>query len=65
VIFALLAAGAMFGFVGVLIAVPAAAIVGVLIRFLVGRYSESDLFLGPDGTGGPDVPGGPDGEAAP
>ncbi|SSC68212.1 AI-2E family transporter [Ciceribacter selenitireducens] len=44
--FALFAFGAMFGFVGVLIAVPAAASVGVLVRFALSRYLESDLYYG-------------------
>jgi predicted PurR-regulated permease PerM len=56
VIFALLACGALFGFVGVLLAVPAAAVVGVLMRFGMGRYLESPLYLAdeppPDGDGG-------------
>lgn len=42
--FALFAFGALFGFVGVLIAVPAAAAVGVLVRFALRRYLESDLY---------------------
>ena len=44
VIFALLAGGALFGFVGVLLAVPVAATIGVLVRFLLQRYLESDLY---------------------
>ncbi len=44
VIFALLAGGALFGFVGVLLAVPVAATVGVMARFLLQRYLESDLY---------------------
>ncbi len=44
VIFALLAGGALFGFVGVLLAVPVAATVGVLVRFLLQRYLESDVY---------------------
>lgn len=50
VIFALLAGGALFGFTGVLLAVPVAAIIGVLVRFGVGRYRESPLYKG--GLGG-------------
>lgn len=38
VIFGLLAGGAMFGFVGVLLAVPAAAVIGVGVRFAVQQY---------------------------
>ncbi len=44
VIFALLAGGALFGFVGVLLAVPVAAALGVLVRFLLQRYLESDVY---------------------
>ncbi|MCO5730726.1 AI-2E family transporter [Rhizobium sp. SSA_523] len=44
--FALLAFGAMFGFVGLLIAVPAAAVVGVLVRFALSRYLQSDIYYG-------------------
>ncbi len=44
--FALFAFGALFGFVGVLVAVPAAAAVGVLVRFALARYLESDLYYG-------------------
>jgi predicted PurR-regulated permease PerM len=44
--FALFAFGALFGFVGLLIAVPAAAVVGVLIRFALGRYLASPLYHG-------------------
>jgi predicted PurR-regulated permease PerM len=44
--FALFAFGALFGFVGVLVAVPAAAAVGVLVRFALRRYLESDLYYG-------------------
>ena len=46
IIFALLAGGALLGFTGVLLAVPMAAIIGVLIRFGLGRYRESPLFHG-------------------
>ena len=44
--FALFAFGALFGFVGLLIAVPAAAAVGVLVRFAIGRYLQSPLYTG-------------------
>jgi predicted PurR-regulated permease PerM len=49
VIFALFAGGAAFGFVGVLLAVPAAATIGVLCRFWLRRYLESPLYLDPPG----------------
>jgi len=45
--FALFAFGALFGFVGVLVAVPAAAAVGVLVRFALKRYLQSDLYFAP------------------
>lgn len=44
--FALFAFGALFGFVGLLVAVPAAAAVGVLVRFGIGRYLLSPLYIG-------------------
>ena len=44
--FALFAFGALFGFVGLLIAVPAAAAVAVLVRFAISRYLESPLYKG-------------------
>nr|WP_246723580.1 AI-2E family transporter [Rhizobium sp. ARZ01] len=44
--FALFAFGALFGFVGLLVAVPAAAAVGVLVRFGLQRYLDSDLYHG-------------------
>jgi predicted PurR-regulated permease PerM len=44
VIFALLAFGALFGFVGVLLALPAAAVTGVLVRFALARYLASPLY---------------------
>ena len=46
IIFALLAGGALFGFTGILLAVPAAAVIGVLVRFGLGRYLESPLYKG-------------------
>jgi len=44
VIFALLAGGALLGFTGVLIAMPVAAVLGVLSRFALDRYLESPLY---------------------
>jgi len=44
--FALLAFGALFGFVGLLLAVPLAAIVGVLVRYGVSKYKGSSLYQG-------------------
>ena len=48
-IFALLAGGALFGFVGILLSVPAAAVIGVLIRFGVSRYLSSPLYGADEG----------------
>ena len=45
VIFALFAGGAVFGFLGVLLAVPAAAAMGVVVRYWIGRYMHSSLYL--------------------
>ena len=45
VIFGVLAGGRLFGFVGVLLAVPACAVIGVLVRFAVAQYKESDLYV--------------------
>lgn len=44
--FALFAFGALFGFVGLLVAVPAAAAVGVLVRFALSRYLASPMYRG-------------------
>ena len=45
-IFALSAFGAVFGFVGLLVAVPVAASLGVILRFLIDRYKDSRLYTG-------------------
>jgi predicted PurR-regulated permease PerM len=47
-IFALFAFGYLFGFMGLLIAIPLAAAIGVLLRFGVRKYTDSPLY-----TGGP------------
>jgi predicted PurR-regulated permease PerM len=47
VIFALLAFGQVFGFIGVLIALPASAVVAVALRRLRGAYMASQLFNDP------------------
>jgi predicted PurR-regulated permease PerM len=44
--FALFAFGYLFGFVGLLLAVPLAAGAGVLIRFALARYLASPLYTG-------------------
>lgn len=53
VIFALFAGGTLFGFVGVLLAVPAAAVIGVLTRFALSRYRASGLYDPSQPGGGP------------
>jgi predicted PurR-regulated permease PerM len=45
-IFALLAFGYLFGFVGLMVAVPLAATIGVLGRFALQRYQASSLYTG-------------------
>jgi len=44
--FALFAFGTLLGFTGMLIAVPTAAAIGVLVRFMIGRYKQSPLYTG-------------------
>jgi|TARA_R110002072_G_scaffold2689_7_gene21809 predicted PurR-regulated permease PerM len=46
VIFALLAGGTLFGFTGVLLALPIFAVIGVLVRFSLSRYLASPLYQG-------------------
>ena len=46
IMFALLAGGTLFGFTGVLIAVPVAAVIGVVVRHLMGRYRASGFYRG-------------------
>lgn len=45
-IFALSAFGSMFGFVGMLVAVPLAAAIGVVVRFFADRYRQGRLYRG-------------------
>jgi len=47
-IFALAVFGALFGFVGMLVAVPVAAAIGVLARFAIAQYKDSRLYRGLD-----------------
>jgi predicted PurR-regulated permease PerM len=48
---AVMAGGALLGFVGVVLAVPAAAAIGVLLRFALERYLASSLYRGAGGSG--------------
>lgn len=45
VMFALLAGGVLLGFLGLMIAVPVAAIIGVLMRYTINNYKKSSLYL--------------------
>ena len=44
--FALFAFGSLFGFTGLILAVPAAAALGVLTRFFLKQYLASPLYRG-------------------
>lgn len=46
IMFALVAGGSVFGFTGVLLAVPVAAVLGVLCRFFLRKYLASPLYHG-------------------
>ncbi|PKM08521.1 MAG: AI-2E family transporter [Gammaproteobacteria bacterium HGW-Gammaproteobacteria-4] len=45
VIFAIMAGGQLFGFLGVLLALPVAAVVMVVLRYAHQRYLDSELYL--------------------
>ena len=45
-IFALSVFGSLFGFVGMLVAVPVAAMLGVVARFMIGQYKAGLLYRG-------------------
>lgn len=51
--FALSAFGALFGFLGLLVAVPVAAAIGVLARFGMAQYQDSLLYRGRSPPGDP------------
>jgi len=48
IIFSLLAGGVLFGFLGIMLAVPVAAVIGVLIRFSITQYLKSPLYDHPN-----------------
>ena len=54
-LFALFAFGYLFGFVGLLIAVPLAAAIGVLLRFAFAHYYASPLYAGAPTASGTDT----------
>ena len=49
-LFALSAFGTLFGFAGMLVAVPVAAALGVLARFAISQYLGSRLYRGLSGS---------------
>ncbi|MEQ9350777.1 MAG: AI-2E family transporter, partial [Alphaproteobacteria bacterium] len=62
VIFAVLAGGLLLGFVGVLLAVPAAAVTGVLLRYALDGWRHSPAWRGgrpPASSSSPPVPSPP------
>ena len=50
-ILALSVFGTLFGFVGMLVAVPMAAALGVFVRFVSEQYQNSLLYQGSNGNG--------------
>jgi predicted PurR-regulated permease PerM len=46
VIFAVLAGGQLFGFLGMLLALPVAAVANVLLRYAQDRYTHSEVYAG-------------------
>lgn len=52
VIFAVMAGGQLFGFIGVLLALPVAAVIAVLLRHTLRHWFNSRLYLDPPGSGG-------------
>ncbi|RZA22185.1 MAG: AI-2E family transporter [Lysobacteraceae bacterium] len=46
VIFAVMAGGSLFGFLGMLLALPVAAVANVLLRYARERYTQSRLYAG-------------------
>lgn len=46
VMFAVLAGGQLFGFLGVLLALPSAAVIAVILRYMHERYKDSALYSG-------------------
>lgn len=67
VIFAVLAGGSLFGFLGMLLALPVAAVANVLLRYAQQRYTHSKLYAGEQAAivmdqGHPRDPREPEGE---
>jgi predicted PurR-regulated permease PerM len=59
-IFALSAFGSLFGFVGMLVAVPVAAAIGVLVRYALAQYQKGRLYKGLDAVRPEETPAAPD-----
>lgn len=59
VIFAVMAGGQLYGFFGILLALPVAAVAMVLVRHLLSSYRGSTLYVTPGALRDPDGPGGP------
>jgi predicted PurR-regulated permease PerM len=57
VIFAVMAGGTLFGFVGVLLALPTAAVIAVMVRHLKTHWLNSRLYQGPQQDALPFDPG--------
>jgi predicted PurR-regulated permease PerM len=64
VIFAIMAGGQLFGFLGVLLALPLAAVLVVVMRYAHERYTASQLYGADDPVGGTSVPTAPGEEAS-
>ena len=45
ILFALMAGGSLFGILGMLLAVPVAAVIGVLMSFAILQYKKSPLYI--------------------
>lgn len=56
VMFAVLAGGALFGFIGVLLALPAAAVLAVMLRFMRRHYVSSEAYRGGGESGNNNSP---------
>ncbi|WP_425493523.1 AI-2E family transporter [Marilutibacter chinensis] len=56
VIFAIMAGGQLFGFLGMLIALPVAAVANVLLRYAQERYTHSRLYAGAQADTGATAP---------
>lgn len=51
IIIALMTGGSLFGFLGVLLAVPTAAVIKILVKRLVAYYRHTELYMEAEGAG--------------